>query len=272
MVFNWFRNDRRQEWLSQPQPSLWEGWLRTNVWQYSYLTSSQQQRVRDFVCILFHEKNWEGGNGFEITDEMRVAIAGQAALLTLGFNQPYYFDRLLSIIVYAESYQHHPSSDEALILGRLSEPPLLPGIILGEAMKGGPVVLAWKVVRRDGQNARRHRSVVLHEFAHHIDSLDGTTDGNPPMNSFDFEKKWYEVTDREYRQLLHFAQHNEPSLLDHYGATNHAEFFAVSTECFFTTPHKLAQQHSELYDVLVRFFGQDPRQWLPIQDGCGETA
>jgi Mlc titration factor MtfA (ptsG expression regulator) len=100
-----------------------------------------------------------------------------------------------------------------------------------------------------------------------MDGLDGSTDGAPPMTDYAFEKQWYRVTQAEYRRLLHFAHRGERTLLDHYGATNRAEFFAVATESFFAQPHALAEAHSELFAVLARLFGQDPRVWLPATAG-----
>ena len=262
MFFN-SRKKHRQQWLATQTPQRWEEWLRRNVWQYPYLEHELQKRVREFVCILWHEKDWVGGGQFEVTDEMRVTVAGQAALLTLGFDEPYYFDRLKTIILYPDSYKQQPTSTEDLFLND-SEGPRLPSEgLVGESWQGGPVVLAWKVVLRDGRHARRRRSVVLHEFAHQMDSLDGSTDGAPPMTSFDFEKRWYKITDIEYKRLLQFVRGQQPTLIDPYGATNHAEFFAVVTECFFTSPHEFAERHPELFAVVEQLFGQDPRQWLP---------
>lgn len=272
MIFSWLRDERRKEWLAQPLEPAWERWLRENVWQFSLLDGSQQQRVRDFVCVLFNEKSWEGGSGFEVTDEMRVTIAGQAALLTLGFNEPYYFDRLRTIIVYAGSYQQSPKSHDDLIIGRLQDQMIPRGSMLGESWQGGPIVLAWDVVLRDGRKARRKRSVVLHEFAHHLDSLNGDTTGSPPMNSYQFEKRWYAVIEKEYRRLLQLLKHRQPTVIDSYGATNKEEFFAVSTESFLTTPHQLAAQHPELYEVLTRFYGQDPRQWIRNRGEASQSA
>jgi hypothetical protein len=143
--------------------------------------------------------------------------------------------------------------------------------MLGESWQGGPIVLAWNTVWRDGRSSRRRRNVVLHEFAHHMDSLAGTTDGAPPMTSFEFERRWYRITDVEYKRLLRFSQRGESTLLDPYGATSHAEFFAVSTECFFTAPHEFARRHDELFSVLVQFFGQDPRAWLPDRSPQAES-
>ena len=263
MIFSWLRNRRRQQWLAQGQPSRWEPWLRQGVWQYQYLDDRQRQRVREFVCVMLHEKEWAGGSQFDVTEQMQVTIAGQAALLTLGFGKPYYFDRLKTIILYAGSYQQQPASTEDLLIGQMTETLPRTERLLGESWQGGPIVLAWNVVERDGRNSRRRRSVVLHEFAHHMDGLNGTTDGSPPMTSYEFERRWYRITDMEYQRLLKFARMKQPTLLDHYGATSHAEFFAVATECYFTAPHEFARQHQQLFAVLEQLFGQDPRSWLP---------
>jgi len=263
MFFNFFRNRRRQHWLAQREPNAWQAWLQANVWQYAYLSAQQQAKIRRVVCILLHEKEWAGGADLAVTDEMRVTVAGQAALATLGFEKPYYFDRLKTIIVYPGTFTSRPSSRGDSILGELGNPAPHFEARTGEAWQGGPIVLSWQAVRSEGRHARLGRNVVLHEFAHHMDGLDGQTDGAPPLTDYAFEKKWYRVTEAEYRRLIGFARRGEATLLDHYGATSQAEFFAVATECFFTRPHQLGAEHSELFAVLVRLFGQDPRKWLP---------
>ncbi len=263
MVFNYFQNRRRERWLARPEPREWTEWLRRNVWQYSYLSEPHKSKVRRVACVLFHEKKWVGGGDFEVTDEMRVTIAGQAALATLGFEKSYYFERLKSIIVYPSAFTGQPASGGDLILGELGQQSVHFETRTGESWQGGPIILAWRAVLNEGRNARFARNVVLHEFAHHMDGLDGQTDGAPPMTDYQFEKKWYRVTQDEYRTLLELAHRGEDTLLDHYGATNRAEFFAVAVECFFTQPHELAHEHAELHSVLTRLFGQDPREWLP---------
>ena len=189
MVFGWLRNRRRCSLLSEPWPGEWESCLRENVWQFSHLDGGNQQRVRNFVRILLHEKDWVGGNRLAVSETMRVTIAGQAALLTLGFEKPYYFDRLQTIIVYSGVYQSRPAEPSDLLLGHVESPQSLPDVRTGESWQGGPIVLAWQAVQSEGRRARCGRSVVLHEFAHHMDGLDGSTDGAPPMTDFQFEKK-----------------------------------------------------------------------------------
>lgn len=262
-MFDWFRNRRRRRWLAQPVPAAWDGWLRGNVWQYQHLSDAQQRKVREFVCVMFHEKDWVGGNRLVVTDEMKVTIAGQAALMTLGFERPWYFDRLRTIIIYEGVYVATPQSSGDLILGGFQFPDEQFDTRLGESWQGGPIVLAWQAVIREGRNSRATRCVVIHEFAHHMDGLDGTTDGAPPMTDFGFERRWYQVMRQEYRKLVAMAREGKRTLLDKYGATNQAEFFAVACECFFTRPHELKTLHAELHAVLVRLFGQDTCSWLP---------
>jgi MtfA peptidase len=261
-MFGWFANRKRKKWLAEPFPAEWEAWLRLNVWQYPLLSDELRKKIRSFVQVLFHEKHWTGGNRLVVTDEMKVTIAGQAALMTLGFEKPWYFDRLKSIIVYQGAYTAKPQASEDLIMGGWNLPEEQFDTRLGESWRGGPIVLAWNVVFREGRTPQAHRCVVIHEFAHHMDGLDGTTDGAPPMTDYHFERKWYRVTSFEYDRLVRLAQEGQRTLLDKYGATNHAEFFAVSCECFFTQPHAMADEHPELHAVMVRLFGQDPREWL----------
>jgi Mlc titration factor MtfA (ptsG expression regulator) len=69
---------------------------------------------------------------------------------------------------------------------------------------------------------------------------------------------WARVLGREFQTLSEDAAANRPTLLDKYGATNPAEFFAVVTEYFFEQPQQLRERHPELYKELKLFYRQDP--------------
>ena len=141
---------------------------------------------------------------------------------------------------------------------------LIPGATLqGEAWYRGPIVLSWRDVLESGRNADGGHNLVFHEFAHYLDGLDGEVDGDPPLAGREQQQNWYRVTEAEYRRLVGQARRNEVSLLDHYGASNRAEFFAVATECFFEQPQAMQRVHAELYAALRDFFRQDPARWLP---------
>ncbi|QDT69256.1 cellulose synthase subunit BcsC [Planctomycetes bacterium MalM25] len=238
-------------WLLRNPPTApgelspeWVAILRRNVWQYRWLPEPLRERLNKTVCEMVATRRWEGGGGLSVTDEMRLTVAGAAALLTLGHAEPFAFKGLPSIILYASGYTT-PDGDR-----------------LGEAWHRGPIVLSWADTLRSARRAGRGNNLVLHEFAHHVDGLDGEMDGRPPLEP-DADRRWRSVIHWEYDRLVARARRQEVTLLDHYGATNHAEFFAVATECFFERSHDLKAEHGELFELLGQLYGLDPTEWAP---------
>ena len=103
-MFSWIRDQRRQQLLEQPLPREWKDALDARVRHWKYLDDEKRRRIEGFTRVLLAEKDWAGGSGFELTDEMRVTISGYAGVMTLGMVEPYYFDRLKTIIVYPGTY------------------------------------------------------------------------------------------------------------------------------------------------------------------------
>jgi hypothetical protein len=256
MVFSWIRTRRRQKLLEEPFPREWRDVLNHKVRHFQYLDPHQRARLEGFIQILTAEKDWVGGSGFQLTDEMKVAVAAYAGLMTLGLDEPYYFDRLKTIILYPGVYVPHHSRYE----NNSQFIPLTPR--LGEAWHRGPVILSWAEIGGPHQQ-RPGNNLVIHEFAHHLDGLDGNVDGTPIIADRQQGRTWYRVTEDEFQRLIVDAAHGQATLLDRYGASNRAEFFAVASECFFERPHALRDRHPELYKVLANFYCQDPAQWLP---------
>jgi Mlc titration factor MtfA (ptsG expression regulator) len=162
------------------------------------------------------------------------------------------FDRVLSILVYPQGYEA-PDLD-ALSLGGVEAR----SARLGEAHYRGPVVLAWDEVLRDGRHPSSGKNLVLHEFAHQLDMLDGVVNGTPPLRDVEQYRRWERVMTGEFKRLRSAAGAGRATLLDQYGATNEGEFFAVATECFFDQPVALAEYHPGLYEVLRDYYRQDP--------------
>lgn len=252
MFFGWFKNRRRRKVLEQPPPSAWLAAISENVRHYARLKPAEQARVRDLVQIFLAEKNWEGCNGLKLTDEMKVVIAAEVGVLVAGF-EPMYFDDVLSILVYPEGYV---APKQSVVRG---------GIVveedsarLGEAWYRGPVVLTWSEALASAHGTNRGQNVVLHEFAHQLDMLNGrNADGMPPMKS-DRLPRWTQVLNAQYRRLVNDYEHGRGSVLDSYGTTNMAEFFAVTTETFFERPSALKHHLPDLYEVFRDFYRQDP--------------
>jgi hypothetical protein len=256
MIFSWFTNDGRKSLLAEPFPEAWREWLASNMRQYAHIEPSKQDMVQAVVRVFVAEKHWDAGTGLTVTDEMKVTVAAQASLLVLGFDEPYFFDRVKSIILHPGAYKRSPRLQRYLNQGEGRS-------YLGEAWYHSPIVLSWQDTLDAGRDASSGVIVVLHEFAHYLDGLDGDVDGTPPLPDREQEKTWYRVTEAEYRRLVGQARRSEVTLLSQYGATNRAEFFAVATECFFEQPHAMQRQHEELYAVLRDFYRQDPAQCWP---------
>ncbi|HVK89610.1 MAG TPA: M90 family metallopeptidase [Kofleriaceae bacterium] len=250
----WLRGRRRKRILAQPWPAAWEQYLDDNVELARRLDPASRQRLRDRIQVFIAEKHWEGCGDLELTEEMQVTIAAQACLLTLGRDDELYGD-VESILVY-------PSTviTPARRLAFFEQPRTPVGhgsTIIGEAMLGGPVVLAWDAVLAGGRG-ETHGNVVLHELAHKLDMASGRIDGTPPLRTKAERERWARVCSAAYERHRYFVEAGWPTMMDAYGATNEAEFFAVATETYFTRPHELAWEHPALFRLLADFYRLQP--------------
>lgn len=230
--------------------------LERNVTQYRAMDAAQRVRFERLVRRFLHEKTFVGCAGLEITEEMRLTIAGQACLLLLGARGEAVYPTLNAVLVYPGAFLvPRRQVDEAGVVTEERQD------LLGESWGDGRVILSWGHVRRAGMDEPPSHNVVLHEFAHQLDSESGTTNGAPYLGSQERYRSWSEVLSRDFAALRHDAWFGQEGVLDHYGATNPAEFFAVATEAFFEQPHRLAARHPALYEEFLKYYRIDPRAW-----------
>lgn len=247
-----FRRRRRRRIRKRPFPPEWLAIIERNVPYYGRLSPEEQAELRGHVLVFLDEKRFEGCGGLKITDEIRITIAAQACILLLN-RRPTYYPGLKSIYVYPHAYVADART-------RLPDGTVIEGdqVRLGESWSRGSLVLAWDHARRGAADVRDGRNVVLHEFAHQLDTEDGVADGAPILEQRSMYVAWARVLGEEYRELIDDVEHHRRTLISGYGATNPAEFFAVVTECFFERPRGLQLQHPELYEQLAAFYRQDP--------------
>jgi Mlc titration factor MtfA (ptsG expression regulator) len=250
-----FKKRRRNRLASQQFPDQWLEIIKRNVPLYKLLSAEDQKELQRHILIFVMEKRFEGCGGLKITDEIKVTIAAQACILLLHRKTDYY-PGLSSILVYPRSYIAH--STQHLAGGIVAEGP---DIRLGESWHRGSVVLSWDDVRRSAADIHDGHNVVLHEFAHQIDSTFAKGDGTPVLKSTSTFIAWARILQKEYQKLQRQVSRDGTTFLDKYGAANPAEFFAVATEYFFEKPKQLQRLHSELYEELKRFYQQDPARW-----------
>jgi Mlc titration factor MtfA (ptsG expression regulator) len=270
----WGPRWRRKRALAQPLAAGHIALLERNVAQYAGMAPQQQALLQRLVQQFLYEKKFVGCAGLEVSDEMRLTIAGQACLLLLGrqggapggrATPLRTYPGLHTILLYPGAFVVPKNDvDEAGVVTPTRQD------LLGESWGDGRVVLSWQHVRRGtcdetlgaaAGDAGGPHNVVLHEFAHQLDSESGSHNGAPYLGSAESYRSWSAVLSRDFAALRADAAFGQHGVLDHYGATSPAEFFAVATESFFEQPHRLAARHPALFAEFEKYYRVDPRAW-----------
>jgi MtfA peptidase len=268
----WWTRRRRAQVRAQPFPAAWRRILRKRVPAVAQLPANLQRRLKQHIQVFLAEKAVVGCQGQEVNDDVRVTIAAQACLLLLGEASPAYFPKLKRILVYPGAFlvQHErPVGDGTLQVQARA--------LAGESWAQGQVILSWADVQAGAANAADGRNVVLHEFAHQIDQDSGQADGRPWLASKAARRRWDGVMGEAFERLRQESPSwvdatiaplndalNAPlinPLIDAYGATDPAEFFAVVTEVFFERPDALKAQAPEVFRELAGLYRVDPTAW-----------
>ena len=246
---------QRRILMEKPFPQAWREVLIERMAWYHRLPDDVRDALERHTQVLIAETRWEPCGGLEkVTDEMVVLVCAQASLLLVGREEHDYFPLLKSVLMYPSGYAD--SGRRTFDLRAEGKDHRL-----GESWTSGSVVLAWDEVLRSAAGAHDGSNLVLHEFAHQLDQADGSSDGAPILDDWDDYEDWARVFQEHYEELLDDVEADSATLLDDYGATNPAEFFAVATETFFERPKRLSREAPDLYAELRDYYGLDPAQW-----------
>lgn len=249
------RRRRRAQLIKQPFPDAWRRILERNLPLLERMPGALREELLGHINVFLHEKRFLGCGGLEVTDEMRVTIAGHACLLLLNRARPRYFPGFTSILVYPGTYlvDDVTYDGEVEIAGQDAR--------VGESWHLGPVILSWADVERSFSRDADGTNVVLHEFAHKLDEENPDVEGLPLLGSSAHYGEWAEVLTRTYDGLeASLARYEDPAF-DDYALTSPAEFFAVATESFFERAADMKQQFPELYAQFSRYYCVDPASW-----------
>ena len=239
------------------------------------LTADDAARLRELASRLLAEKEMSAAGDLDLTADIQVSIAVQASLPILNLGLEWYRG-WSSIVVYPGEFLVPRSiADDDGVVHEYTEP------ITGEAWEGGPLLLSWEDAQRSSTDTGSAYSVVIHEFVHKIDLLDGSADGCPPFSRElhpDLDvPAWKEALDDTFQRFLSELELIESELpegidpdtedadayyahlpFDPYAAHDEAEFFAVTSEAFFVEPESLQRAFPAWYALLAAFFRQDP--------------
>lgn len=228
--------------LSEEQRDLIEEKL---PWSQEF-DDDEYERFEMQLRRFMHEKIIKGDDGLEVTDEMRVLVAGTAARLTRNIGDDVY-DGLDTVILHDSAVhadEHH--------------------VVLGTASTFGVVDLSWNAVTQGLEDPGDGHDTALHEFAHIIDMADGRVDGTPDLHALSDYTPWSKALSKNFLELqarVEKGKLKKRAVLRAYGATNEAEFFAVATEAFFERPMALKNKAPDLYGVLKDYFRADPTRF-----------
>lgn len=269
------RRAARQD--AEPVPMRWENAVRRALPQSRAFPRTDQTRlltsVRDMVTTL----HWEGCGGLTLTEDMRIDVASQAALLAMHLpGEP--FPRLREVLVYPRAFIPRRTNDPRSWIDAAGAPPVPE---LGEAWTNGVIVLSWESALDRSRHPHDGRNVVYHEFAHQLAFEHGlvpdvsTLSGEATVPSSAIvpdPARWTAVLTAGYESLGAKLEDGDDTVLDAYGATNLDEFFAVATEAFFERPAALREEYPDLYDQLRAVYRQDPASWGAAERGSSEAS
>jgi Mlc titration factor MtfA (ptsG expression regulator) len=259
------RDYRRERLMRKPFPPEWETILSHSVVLYRHLPDLLKKKLQGCIQVFLSEKTFEGCAGLEVTEEMKISIAAQACILLLG-RKPTYYPTLYTILVYPSAYV----AKQTTVVGTMHVEE--DSVRAGESWTRGEVVLAWDEVRREAMDLAGTHNVVLHEFAHQLDQEDGKADGAPILGKSSSYVTWARVLGAEFQDLRRKALSGTKDIMDAYGATNPAEFFAVATETFFERPRQMKLKHPGLYEELRSYYELDPAGWFESDDRFPHSA
>jgi MtfA peptidase len=262
-MFSWLKTKRRERALAAnalPEDD-WNAALHELPF-LSHYDAATLARLRELTTLFLVEKSivsgaTSGAYKLDVTPHMRILIAVQACLLVLGRGDRVMdamtdFDGWENVVVYPGDFPRtHDFEDEIGVVHRLDEP------IAGESWDGGPVLLSWPAVEMGYDETGM--ALVIHEFAHKIDMLDGDVDGVPPISG-SARVAFKAAIDEAYVDFCRRVDAGEETAVDPYAAELIEEFFAVSCEVFFAEPDLLRAEYPDYFANLRAYFCVDTEQ------------
>ncbi len=252
-MLSFFKRRRRERVLREAHIDE-AGWSAA-LEQYSFtrtLNTDERARLKQFVILFLAEKPINGASNLNIDNGARLAIAIQACMLILNLDLDWYKTWTEVILYPGEFVARREEMDDAGVVHVVDEP------MSGQSWGHGTVVLSW----RDVQQAGGGYNVVMHEFAHQIDMLNGDANGFPPLHKEMNRALWAEAFSKAYEHFCKRVDDWEESAIDAYAAESTGEFFAVMSEAFFEIPLAVQGEYPEVYAQLARFYRQDTAQRL----------
>ncbi len=252
-IWKWLEHQRIRYTLNH-HPIPHETWqnLMHNAAVFRGLSAVERAHLRELSTLFLQRKSFSGVQGLTVSKDMAVAVSAQACLLILKLGLDYY-DGWVEIVIYPSAFKvpREVSDSNGLVTQREH-------VLSGESWSHGPIILSWDTAASDITDHCSGHNVVIHEFAHKLDMLNGSANGMPPLHSDMVRQQWTTAFSEAFELLQQQLAHHRHPHINAYAATSPAEFFAVCSEYFFTAPDTLQDQFPAVYDQLKLYYRQDP--------------
>jgi Mlc titration factor MtfA (ptsG expression regulator) len=250
-LFNYFRGRRRERILRDAHLDDADWQRALNDYNFTRaLDVDERARLKQWVILFLAGKPIYGAGNLNIDNGARLAIAIQACMLILNLDLDWYKTWTEVILYPGEFVARREEVDETGVVHVVEE------VMSGESWQHGAVVLSWADVIQAGQ--AEGYNVVIHEFAHQIDMLNGDANGFPPLHKDMNRAQWADAFGKAYEHFCKRVDDWEDNVIDDYAAESPGEFFAVMSEAFFEKPQAVRCAYPDVYAQLALFYRQDP--------------
>ena len=243
------------DWLKPKRPGIPAALWRQTLARYDFLASltvDEQERLKILAEAFLASKEFSTGGGLVLNDDICVAIAAQGCLPILNLGLAAYAG-WVGIVVYPDEFVvPRTLHDDDGVVHEFDD------VLAGEAWAGGPLILSWQDVQQAGGHDQPGYNVVIHEFAHKLDMLNGEVDGIPALHSGLDAAGWDDIFLPAFADFCRRVDAGEDTLIDPYAASEEGEFFAVLSEAFFLLPAVVEREYPDLYRLFCRYYRQDP--------------
>ncbi|MCY1414161.1 Protein MtfA [compost metagenome] len=243
---------RRRTLARHPvDPQAWQR-VRQRLAILDGISAEEDRRLQETSILFLQDKVLNPLHGMQIDAEDRLLLAAQAQLPLLHLGELNWYQGFHEIVLYPDDFvspQRHRDASGVEHEWDAEHS--------GEAWLQGPVILAWPGVLASG--GWEGYNLVIHELAHKLDMLNGNANGLPPLHSDMRVSDWASAMQHAYDDLNRQLDRNPDAetAIDPYAAENPAEFFAVTSEYFFSAPDLLVAAYPEVYRQLTLFYRQD---------------
>jgi Mlc titration factor MtfA (ptsG expression regulator) len=225
-------------------PDNFKQLLAQHVSYYNKLDEKNKTRFEEKVKEFLGYISIEGVNT-DVTIPDKLLVASSAVIPIFGFDKWKYYN-LKMVLLYPATFNRSEflvPGYEKNTLGMIGNGPLQRIMILSKpALHYGFQATPWK------------ENTGIHEFVHLLDKEDGDVDGLPEaLLHRKYNTQWLELINQNIETII--SGHSD---INYYGASNNAEFFAVTSEYFFSSPELFQQNHPELFGLMCNIFQQNP--------------